>query len=67
VTIQEAEAALATMHNDFRGALGISADSQRRDIEALIGHARVKFVELEVKLDVLNSSVAHAMSATEQC
>ena len=66
VTIQEAKVALDTMHNDFRGALGASATDQRRDIEALIGHARVKFVELEVKLDVLNSSVAHAMSVTEQ-
>ena len=57
---------LNLMHDGFRQALTISAAEQRASVEALIVHARVKFLELEVKLDVLNASAAHAQSVTEQ-
>ena len=57
-TIQEAKVALDMMHEGFRQALGISAAEQRSSVEALISHARVKFTELEVKLDVLSVSAA---------
>ena len=56
VTIQEAKVALNQMHDSFRRALGDSAADQRSSVEALITHARVKFLELEVKLEVLNST-----------
>ena len=65
-TIREAKVALDLMHDGFRQALTISAAEQRASVEALIVHARVKFLELEVKLDVLNASAAHAQSVTEQ-
>ena len=65
-TINEAKAALNTMHEGFRQALSISAAEQRASVEALIVHARVKFIELEVKLEVLSVSAAQAMSTTEQ-
>jgi hypothetical protein len=66
VTIQEAKVALNTMHDGFRQALATSAAEQRHAVEALITHARVKFVELEVKLDTLNASAAHVAVLTEQ-
>ena len=65
-TINEAKAALNLMHEGFRQALSISAAEQRASVEALIVHARVKFIELEVKLEVLSVSAAQAMSTTEQ-
>jgi hypothetical protein len=65
-TIREAKVALDLMHDGFRQALTISAAEQLASVEALIVHARVKFLELEVKLDVLNASAAHAQSVTEQ-
>jgi hypothetical protein len=65
-TIQEAKAALDMMHEGFRQALGISAAEQRNSVEALITHARVKFTELEVKLDVLSVSAAQVTTGMEQ-
>ena len=65
-TIHEAKVALNMMHEGFRQALSISAAEQRASVEALITHARVKFIELEVKLEVLNVSAAQAMATTEQ-
>ena len=65
-TIREAKVALNLMHDGFKQALTVSAAEQRASVEALIVHARVKFIELEVKLDVLNASAAHAQSVTEQ-
>ncbi len=59
-TIPEAKVALDLMHDGFRQALTISAAEQRASVEALIVHARVKLLELEVKLDVLTASATHA-------
>ena len=65
-TIHEAKIALNVMHEGFKQALGTSAAEQRGAVEALIMHARVKFLELETKLEVLHVSAAQAMSSTEQ-
>ena len=65
-TIHEAKIALNGMHEGFSQALGISAAEQRGAVEALITHARVKFLELEMKLEVLHVSAAQALSSTEQ-
>ena len=65
-TIQEAKVALNVMHDGFKQALATSAAEQRHAVEALITHARVKFIELEVKLDNLNASAAHVTAMTEQ-
>ena len=48
-TIQEAKVALNVMHDGFKQALATSAAEQRHAAEALIMHARVKFIELEVR------------------
>ena len=65
-TIQEAKVALNTMHEGFRRALDISGATQRTDIESLINHARLKFLELENKLEVLSASAQQTMALTEQ-
>ena len=65
-TIQEAKVALGVMHEGFRQALDASGTSQRSAVEALINHARVKFLELEAKLEVLNASAQQKMALTEQ-
>ena len=65
-TIQEAKTALTVMHEGFRQALDTSSASQRFAVEALISHARAKFLELEAKLEVLNTSAQQTMALTEQ-
>lgn len=65
-TIQEAKTALNVMHDGFRQALDVNGAQQRSDVEALITHARVKFLELEAKLEALHAGAQQTMAMTEQ-
>ena len=49
-TIQEAKVALNVMHEGFRQALDVSGTTLCSAVEALINHARMKFLELEAKI-----------------
>ena len=65
-TIQEAKVALNVMHDGFRQALDVNGAQQRSDVEALITHARMKFLELEAKLEALHAGAQQTMAMTEQ-